>query len=250
MKKCIIIDDETNCRIALKEIIKLSNCALEVIYETGNALEAYELLISNVIKPDIVFLDIQMPGCDGFSFLKKFDFIPFQVIFSTAYDQQAINSLYFSDLDYLLKPIDVEDLKNLLLKLNQNTNNLNNQLINHFKLCLINKTIFEKLIVIQDNVAVIININEIVCIESKKEKVLIHLLDDSIISSDKSIDFYEEILVKHPFCRVDNSYFINYKRINVFDSNKTNYVEMENGLQFSVSARKKEELLKLISNNK
>lgn len=113
--KALIIDDE---RLARKEVISLlsDHKEIEVIGEAVNADDAYEKI--HQLKPDLLFLDIQMPGKSGFELLEMLDAVP-QVIFVTAYDQYAIKAFEVNALDYLLKPVEPERLRESLEKLNQ-----------------------------------------------------------------------------------------------------------------------------------
>jgi two-component system, LytTR family, response regulator len=105
----ILVDDEKNSREVLKKLLSKYCVIIEVIGEASNVEEAYDLIIK--LQPQLIFLDIQMPRANGFSLLKKFEKIPFEVIFVTSYDQYAITAIKFNALDYLLKPVDIEDLK-------------------------------------------------------------------------------------------------------------------------------------------
>ena len=113
--KALIIDDE---RLARKEVISLlsDHKEIEVIGEAVNADDAYEKI--HQLKPDLLFLDIQMPGKSGFELLEMLDAVP-EVIFVTAYDQYAIKAFEVNALDYLLKPVEPERLRESLEKLNQ-----------------------------------------------------------------------------------------------------------------------------------
>ena len=112
-KRCIIIDDERLARVILRDMIsKISN--IEIIDECANATSAKESIEQQ--KPHFILLDIKMPGKNGFELLEDLDYIP-QVIFTTAYDEHAIKAFKVNALDYLLKPIKEEDLKNALDKI-------------------------------------------------------------------------------------------------------------------------------------
>ena len=107
MKKVIIVDDEAPARKLIKEFLQ-SHKDLIVIEECNNGVDA--VIAINKFKPDLVFLDIQMPGLTGFEVLQRLDEMP-QIIFSTAYDQYAIRAIKFAAVDYLLKPINALELK-------------------------------------------------------------------------------------------------------------------------------------------
>ncbi|ELR69879.1 two-component system, regulatory protein [Fulvivirga imtechensis AK7] len=130
--KVLIIDDE---RLARKELINLLQdySQIEVVGEATNADEAIELV--NTLSPDLLFLDIQMPGKTGFEMLEMLDNVP-QVIFTTAYDEFALKAFEVNALDYLLKPIQTERLNESINKLTLKSKTVSSDLINSKKLCL------------------------------------------------------------------------------------------------------------------
>jgi two-component system, LytTR family, response regulator len=101
--KTIIVDDEPGCREFLKSLIEKNFPSIVIKGLAENINEAYELI--NSVQPDLVFLDIEMPGGNAFQLLEKFKQIDFKIIFTTAYDQFALRAIKFSAVDYLLKPI-------------------------------------------------------------------------------------------------------------------------------------------------
>ena len=111
--KCIAVDDEPLALDIIEDYVSKVPF-LELVKRTENAIEALQLVQAGGI--DLVFLDIQMPKADGFSLLRRFEEIPFEVVFVTSFDKYAINAIRFSALDYLLKPIDVKDLAETILK--------------------------------------------------------------------------------------------------------------------------------------
>ncbi len=115
MLKAIIVDDERHC-LDTMEILLSGRCPdIEIIDKCQSAKDAIRSILRT--KPDVLFLDIEMPVMDGFELLEQFEQIDFSVIFTTSYDQYAIKAIQFSALDYLLKPISAKDLKNAVEKL-------------------------------------------------------------------------------------------------------------------------------------
>ena len=110
----ILIDDETAGRIVLRELLIKFCPEVEILAEAASIDQAY--LLINELKPDFIFLDIQMPGGSGFDLLKRFTQINFNVIFVTSFDKYAITAIKFSALDYLLKPVEVQEMKNCIEK--------------------------------------------------------------------------------------------------------------------------------------
>jgi two-component system LytT family response regulator len=117
MIKAIIIDDEMHCRKTLSMLLKEYCPDVQVIDQCDNGEDGAEAIKKG--KPDLIFLDIEMPRMNGFEMLEQFSEIPFAVIFTTGYDQYAIKAFHFSALDYLLKPIDHEELRKAVLKVSR-----------------------------------------------------------------------------------------------------------------------------------
>lgn len=116
--KAVIIDDERLARTELKHLLEEHTEKINIIGEAVNAKEGIQLIEDK--KPDVIFLDIQMPEMDGFEMLKELDEIP-KVIFITAYDEHAIEAFKINALDYLLKPVDPDRLKEAVDKLSSNS---------------------------------------------------------------------------------------------------------------------------------
>ncbi len=104
----LIIDDEQSSRNVLKQLLKRFCPDVEICGEADNSEKAYQLIQDK--KPQLIFLDIQMPSGNAFSLLRKFDKIDFEIVFVTSFDQFAIEAIKFNALDYLLKPVEVSDL--------------------------------------------------------------------------------------------------------------------------------------------
>ena len=117
MIKAIIIDDEKHCLITLEHLLK-STGEVEILQSIQKSTEAEQAI--RALKPDLVFIDIEMPELNGFEVLDKFEHLFFKVIFTTAYDQYAIKALKLNALDYLLKPISPEDVEQVLEKYKSN----------------------------------------------------------------------------------------------------------------------------------
>ena len=115
MIKAVIIDDEANGRLALREKIKMYCPEVQIIAEAIDGQEGVGLI--EQLEPDLVFLDIEMPRMNGFDMLTRLGDRSFQIIFTTAYNHHAIKAIKYSAFDYLLKPIDIEELKTAVSKL-------------------------------------------------------------------------------------------------------------------------------------
>jgi two-component system LytT family response regulator len=247
MVKCIIVDDEKNCIVALREILMRDYSDVEIIGEMNSVEEAYQALTTGALCPDIVFLDIQMPEEDGFTLLKKLSKIDFSIIFTTAYDTYAIKAIRFSALDYLLKPINKTDLKNAIerYKSTVSENNKAYPRLNDFKTSISTGNVFRKLAIPASGQVMMIDTRDILYLESDNNytHIFAHNSPNSILSS-RNIGYYEDLLSDSHFFRIHNSYIINMERIVRYIKGKTGSVELQNNITLDISVRRKEQFLK------
>jgi two-component system LytT family response regulator len=215
---------------------------VSVLEQSGSVESAY-----NAIKrhnPDLVLLDIKLSDGTGFDLLERFHTINFKVIFVTAYEEYAIKAFEFSAIDYVVKPINPENLvqaikkaehsiqAELSLKLNTLLSNLSTPSEDNKKIVL--KT--------SDNIH-IININNILRLESDQNYSVFHLLDGRNIMVSKNLGEYEELLSQNDFFRVHKSHLINLKQIKRYEKSNGGSLVMSNDSHIPVASRKKEQLL-------
>lgn len=240
---CIIIDDEFSSREVLKTLLEKFCPQIKVIGEAENADEAYVKIMD--LKPDVIFLDVQMPGGNGFSLLKRFKEIPFQVVFVTSYDQYAIEAIRCSALYYLMKPIQVSFLKEAIERIENKAkfNTQNEKIIN----LLYNEEatgIEKKLAVHNNDTVVFLPINEIVYLEGMDEYTKIHTKNDDKFTSSRNLGKFEEILQLFPqFLRINKSLIINLNFINNYTKGEPCFITLNSVHTFEVSRRKKQEFL-------
>ncbi len=230
MLKILIIDDEKDALEALEW--KINKCIKEETSITTCSSPIIGVDLVREIEPDIVFLDIQMPEMDGFSFIDKFVDRDFKVIFTTAYDEYGIKAVKVKAFDYLLKPIDIDEL-NLAIKKVQNEE----------KQIKIPATISPKINISADGKVYLLPKETVLFLKSDKNYTTIHLISGKKIIATKTL---KEIQKKFPcpeFVRVHNSYVVNLNH--AIEYNKgVNELTMQDGTVVSVSRSKKTELLK------
>ena len=245
MIKAIIIDDEFNAIKNLKWEIENFCEDIEVCDTFTNPVEAISAI--NYLKPDCVFLDIEMPEMDGFQLLSQLSFRDFDLIITTAYDNYAIKAFKEHAIDYLLKPIDSEDLQESISRVrnNQKQNSLGDEvkkIIEDFKpnkqpkrlsLPLIGKTIY-------------VNMDDIMFCKSDGNYTEIHMVNDQKEMLSKNLKDIEA-QTTDSFFRVHNSYVVNINYIKEFVKNEGLYVLLQNGTTIPVSRSKKNELLQLLN---
>src|SRR5436190_23020020 len=212
MIKAIIIDDEMHCRKTLGILIKEYCPDMQVIEQCDDSESGVEAIKKG--KPDLVFLDIEMPHMNGFEMLEQFSEIPFAVIFTTGYDQYAIKAFRFSALDYLLKPIDHEELKKAVQKVSQQVlYPLPQQLeillqkIRH-QPSAINKIALPTMEGLQ-----MIPVDSIISCASDRNYTAVLLKSKQKIIVSKILKEIEEMLEDHSFLRVHHSYIVNLNEI-------------------------------------
>ncbi|MFZ1704027.1 MAG: LytTR family DNA-binding domain-containing protein [Saprospiraceae bacterium] len=242
--KVIIIDDEQPGIDALIWEIENLDIPIEILATFTSPLEARSAL--DMLHPDILFLDIEMPILNGMDFLKTLRHISFDVIFVTAYDQYALNAYNLDVMDYLLKPVHSDRLSKTINKhlLNRKNNTLKD------KMELLQQNLhpqdrFDKLAVNGKDGIVFIHFNHIVRLESSANYTLVYTLNEKHIISKPLIDV-ERPLLKHSFYRVHRSHTINLKYINKYIKGRTNQIIMEDKSIIPVSPEKKEEIKQLL----
>jgi two-component system, LytTR family, response regulator len=242
--KSVIVDDETQSRIVLRSLLEMFSKEIEVIGEAENVEDAYYLIQSK--RPQLVFLDIQMPRGDGFSLLKKYDKIPFHVIFVTSFDKYAINAIKFSALDYLLKPIEVVDLKEAVQKAVKSIEKEQNNEVQIINLLhtLDSNTIDKKIAVHAGDCVKFVNSDNILYIESDGSYCNITTTNNEQFVTSKYLKDYEDFFgEKSNFIRIHKSCLLNVNQIKGYNKGEPCIIEMINGQLFEVSRRKKQEVL-------
>lgn len=241
MLKTIIVDDEEFARSSLYFLLQ-ENC--ENIHISGIAksvAEARQLLINNQI--DLIFLDIAMPGENGFELIPQAQISKSHVIFTTAYDQYALRAIKANALDYLLKPIDIDELKLAVEKagkyiaLNQKEQNRNENLQN-LAVHLSERNEIRKISLPNGQGYSLINIDDIIHIEADSNYSIFHLANKENITVSKVLKEYEEILPEQQFVRIHKSSIVNLNYLKEYNSRNGMEVILKNGEKIAVSRRR------------
>lgn len=242
----IIIDDEPNGVETLSLLLTDYHDDVKVLATARNIKEAKRLIGQYKSQLDLIFLDIQMPGGDGFALLNQLTDISFSIVFTTAYDQYAMKAIKYAALDYLLKPIDHEELSETLMRFRRNRMSVREEQINLIRQQSDRKKVVSRLAIPTQFDIVFIPIDEIIYLESDSNYSSIFLMDGSKVVSSKNIGHYEELLSPGQFFRIHNSYIVNVKCIKRFVKGKTGMIELGSGKQLEVSLRRKPALLELL----
>lgn len=242
MLKIVIIDDEKNALEALEWKLKKYVENISII-ACQSPLKGIETI--NITKPDLVFLDIQMPEMDGFTLLENVNFKEFKLIFTTAHDEFALKAIKVSAIDYLLKPVDKDELITAVEKARlTSTIVLENKLQN--LLSSLNKQV-HKINISADGKIYLLEQDDVVMLKSDKSYTTIYLKDESQIIVSKTLKEVEKKFDFNQFYRVHNSYLINTNHVKEYLKSFGGELIMSNGLTASISRNKKTELLNKLS---
>lgn len=246
MKKILIIDDEKRIRDFVKRMIDSFDLGVEV-YTDGENVETGIAAIKN-LKPDIVFLDIQMPDGTGFDLLNQLGEKSFELIFITAFQEYAIMAIKFSALDYILKPIDSEELKTALVNaldtLDFKKEETQYEALSHN----LNAQQKRKLVLKTQESVHVVDLGEIVRCEADKNYTFFYLNNGKKILVSRTLKDFELLLANHGFFRVQQSHLINIDYIDRYDKTEGGSVIMKDGASVPLSTAKKEQFFQLLEN--
>lgn len=245
MLRTVIVDDELKNREILKKMLEPYYSKIEIIGEASSVETAFPLIIN--LKPQLVFLDVEMPGGSGFELLKKFENANFKVIFVTAHQHYAIKALRISAIDYLLKPVDLDELNEAIQKALTSTTDFAKQ-NQHLIENLISKDIIKITIPIKDGLA-FISPNDVIRMQADGTYTHIYTTKEKYTAT-KNIKEYDEMLSDNNFFRCHNSHLINLLHVKTFNRSEGYSIEMTDGSIAELSRRKKEGFIELMSKYK
>ncbi|ERJ60679.1 LytR/AlgR family response regulator transcription factor [Sphingobacterium paucimobilis] len=241
-----ILDDETHCVESL--VIHITSLFPEatIVFKSTKPLEAIEVL--KRIDVDLLLLDVEMPLMDGFEFLEQFDKLSFDVIFTTAYSQYAIKAFKAQAINYLLKPIDEDELKEAILicfdrRREVSTPSLKvDQLLEQLKRDDILK---DKIAIPTSDGLEFINVSDIIYCNSQSNYTIIFTLSTKSTTICKTLKEIEKLLEKFSFLRVHQSYLINPNHIKKYIRNDGGFLIMVDNSQIPISQSKKSSVIEL-----
>lgn len=246
MIKAIIVDDEHHCCQTLATLLKRYCPQIEVagIFHSGvTALPAIKTM-----PPQVLFLDIEMPHMNGFELLEQLIEINFELIFTTSYDQYAIKAFHFSALDYLLKPIDREELQKAVQKaIQRHAAPLPQQIDILFKKLYQSGNATNKIALPSMEGLQMIRVDWIISCAAESNYTIFFLKNHQKIIVSRILKEIEEMLEGYSFTRVHNSYIVNLNEIEKYVRGEGGYLIMSDGSSVDVSRSRKESLLKKLS---
>jgi|SRR5699024_3859948 len=241
--KVAILDDELHCVESLVLHLQSLFPEVQVMYKSTQPLEALKVL--QKIKIDLLFLDIEMPNMNGFEFLNQFTQLPFDVIFTTAYSQYAVKAFKAQAINYLLKPIDEEELRQAIVSYIHNRSqqrrtpeNLEELLSNFIK----EKTSEDKIAIPVSDGVEFIRVKEILYCQSQSNYTMVLLQSGKKLIFSKTLKDTESILNKYGFLRIHQSYLINPLHLIKYVKNDGGFVIMSNEKEIPISTSKRKSL--------
>lgn len=235
----LIIDDESKIREVLQLKITQYCPKIDVVGQAVDADDAYEKITR--IRPEIIFLDISMPGASGFDLLDRFKDITFEIIFATGYDEYALEALKMSAVDYLLKPIKTEDLKTAVAKAIDRIKQ--RMIINRYEI--LKHNVNHKTGDQETKIAIpgaqayeFVIVKDIIRCEGWQKYTRLHLASGDVIVSSSNIGVFREMLTKYSFFSTHKSHLINTKHLDRYL--KDGRVIMSDGSIVPVARRRKE----------
>lgn len=242
MIKALIIDDEFKARNVLNHYLVNSIPEVTEIQQADSVDAALEIL--KEFQPGIVFLDVEMPHKTGFDFLLALKEPSFEIIFITAYNQYAIQAIRFSALDYLLKPVDPEELRNAVNRYieKQKPAKQTKELFDNMVQNIGKKEVKDFRLAVPSSQGVFFfMLDEILRLEADRNYTVIHLVGKRPFVASKTLKHFEEMLDEFKFIRTHKSHLVNSTHI-VQLSNDHEYVLLSDGAKIEISRRKKEEV--------
>lgn len=235
--KALIVEDKEHIRKALLHFLAAIDEQVIVVGECESVKEA--VVVANACKPDLIFLDINLTDGTGFDFLDQTEQLDFKVIFITAYEEYALKALKIGAVDYLLKPVDVEELQVALQKVKNIPIAKQKQQIDQAKAVWNNES--STLILSLHDSFQVVDLNELMFCESDKGYTSFYCSNGEKYVASKTLKEFEERLSKANFTRPHQSFMVNLKFIDKYD--KSGLIYLKNGEKIPVSSRKKDVFL-------
>ena len=233
---CIIVDDEPRARNVLSNLLSNYFSQIEVVGQAKDVLEAVEVI--KKLKPNVVFLDVQMPNYAGYEIIQFFEKIDFEIIFVTAYDQYAIKAFELSAIDYLVKPVNGDRLKEAIEKLKTKLERTDKILDYKNLLDSMKNETFETIILPELGLKRMVKLVDIVAVEANGSYSDIHLIGGEQITISKNMKYFENLLPENNFFfRTHRSWVINIKLIASFNQEELE-INHKSGLQTKLARRK------------
>jgi two-component system LytT family response regulator len=244
MIRTVLVDDEIDSIRVLEKLLETFCPQVSIVGKANGVETALRMIPASL--PDLVILDIEMTQGNAFDLLNQLQPSAFQVIFVTAFDNYAIRAFKYSAVDYLLKPVDIDDLRDALDRVTEKTQEAG--VMEKMKVLLDNMGTMnlaqQKLAVPTITGLMFVPVRDIIRFEAKGHYSVIFLNNGSQVTATRNIKDYEDLLPESIFCRVHNSHIINLQNIQKYHKGRGGYVVMDDGSSIEVAIRRREEFLR------
>ncbi|MEO5570081.1 MAG: response regulator [Bacteroidia bacterium] len=242
MLSTILIDDQEICTEMLKDMLEKDNSEVSISAVCNSGKEGIKAIRKH--EPDLVILDVEMPGMSGFEMLREIKDPDFEVIFTTAFDKYSIEAIRFSALDYLLKPIIPHELKAAIEKVEHKQNkNINRQFKTLFKNLQETRRPVNQVALPALEGLIFVNVVDIIHCKSDSNYTTLFLKSGEKMMVTKTLKDIEGLLEGNNFYRIHHSHLINMIHIKKYVRGNAGYVVMSDGADINVARNRKEEFL-------
>jgi two-component system LytT family response regulator len=244
MVSAVIIDDEQFCIDDLEYLVKKMELPVHIVGTATSGKQGIEVIKTH--RPELVFLDIVMPGLTGFEMLEHLDEINFNLIVITSVDKYAIQAIRASAIDFLIKPVIADELKSAIARIGIKRETPKAQQLNLLKEQLQQKSKINKIAISISDGVQLVSLEQIIYFKSEGNYTTVFLKNEKNILVSKQIGKFEEMLSNESFFRVHSSYLINLNYVSKYIRSDGGYVVMENGESISVARNRREAFLNVI----
>lgn len=247
MTRVVLVDDESRGREMLSSLLEKHCPEVTVVGQAQSAADGYNLIKAE--KPDLVFLDVEMPGGNGFDMLEMFDKVDFEVVFTTAYGHYAIKAIKHSALDYLLKPVEVDELRAVLKQLSAKQEQPTAQVSVNALLSNLKSVNKHKKLVLPDGQGLsVVQTEDVVRLESDGSYTIFFMQDGSKYLISRHLKEFENTLSDNDaFVRVHRSHLINMEHVKRYLKGEGGFAVMSDGSEVEISRRRKADFIELLS---
>ncbi len=243
MIRTVIIEDELHSQELLQSILTNYCENIDVIGTAQSVEKAIELI--KKVEPDLIFLDVEITGGTGFDILDVFENPDFKVIFVTGYEHYAIKAIKCAALDYILKPISIEEIRKALSRydeLSKESNTVSQNFLKHN----VRKSDINQLLINQNNRSVVIDFDDIIYLSSDVGYVTFNLIENKKILTSKSMQYYSVVLPTSDFYRIHQSYIVALRKVIEYTPGRSGVVIVEGGEELPIAYRRKSSFVKKI----
>ncbi len=241
--KTLIVDDEANARQVLRNILEMYVPNIKIVGEAENIQDAKKKIV--LLKPQLVFLDVKMPDGTGFDLLKSLKTIDFRFIIVTAFENYAIKAIKFSAIDYILKPVNTNEVIEAVEKvmLSNPNEQQNKMMLENF----LNRGNRRKRVIFktQDNIYSVL-VEEIIRCESDKNYTTVYIENNRNILLSRTLKDIENLLSEEGFFRVHQSHLINLSKVEHYEKGAKGYVYLTDKTKIPISSRRREHFMRFM----